>query len=468
MIFAKGIVLLLPALVSALDYPVGITNCGVQSWIDNPPKRAVTMNQGTTEIMLALNLSDHMVGTAYLDDYIWSELEKDYNKVPVLAEGYPDIDTLLSVDPDFVYASYSSAFSTSRINYTQFVDGKCDLVIERKGENRSHCREELHEKGVQTYLQKPACELVEHRPAEASTIETLYDEIWDIASIFAVYDNARKLVDSIEGHFQQAVAVAAGAVPDLAPISVLWLDGWDSETPFVGACCGSIQTIVEKAGGEHIFEDQGVEGKKTWDSVSWDTIAERDPDLIVLVDASWDLADEKIYHLCANDHTRKLRAVQNRAFIVVPFSASTLGVRIGALAYNLAEAMAALIRGEALPSLQFSQTSLAAGGVVDGSVQAVGKSGVRVFEKLPTWNGTNLDEFCPGSSSGIQIRDDIPLTDTTTNNETGNNKLALGLGLGLGLASLLLLGLAVYSFQQKKLMEKELDRLKMKEGATSA
>ena len=38
-------------------------------------------NQGTTEIMLALGLSEHMAGTAYLDDHIWSELEDEYNQV---------------------------------------------------------------------------------------------------------------------------------------------------------------------------------------------------------------------------------------------------------------------------------------------------------------------------------------------------------------------------------------------------
>jgi len=174
------------------------------------------------------------------------------------------------------------------------------------------------------------------------------------------------------------------------------------------------------------------------------------------------LSDEKIFHLCSNDHTKKLRAVQNRAFIVVPFSASTLGVRIGALAYNLAEAISALIRGEALPSLQFSHTPI----TDNGSVQAVGKSGVRVFEKLPIWNGTDLNELCPGSSVPIQIRDDIPLA--TAMSESNSDKLALGLGLGLGFISLLLLGFAGYTYQKSKLMEKQLDQLKMKAGATSA
>ncbi len=114
-----SIALALPAIVDGLDYPIGITNCGVQSWIKSPPQRAVTMNQGTTEVMLALGLADRMVGTAYIDDYIWPELEAEYNTVPVIAKEYPTIDELLSVKPDFVYASYSSAFATSSVNYTQ-------------------------------------------------------------------------------------------------------------------------------------------------------------------------------------------------------------------------------------------------------------------------------------------------------------------------------------------------------------
>lgn len=87
--------------------------------------------------------------------------------------------------------------------------------------------------------------------------------------------------------------MADEAGPDIPPVSVLWLDGWSDETPFVGACCGSIQTIVEKSGAKHIFDDQGIEGLKTWDSVSWDEIEQRDPDVIVLVDASWDLAGKR-------------------------------------------------------------------------------------------------------------------------------------------------------------------------------
>jgi ABC-type Fe3+-hydroxamate transport system substrate-binding protein len=55
---------------SAIDYPIGVTNCGESSWVNATPTRAVTLNQGATEVLLALNLTDRMVGTAYLDDAI--------------------------------------------------------------------------------------------------------------------------------------------------------------------------------------------------------------------------------------------------------------------------------------------------------------------------------------------------------------------------------------------------------------
>lgn len=116
----------------------------------------------------------------------------------------------------------------SAVNYTSMVAAsECSLVVPVKDKNESHCRQELHDHGIQTYLQKPYCELTEHRP-DTVDLDTLYNEIWDIASIFDVYDSGRKLVDSIEGHFRDAAKVAESGAKgtDVPPISVLWLDGW--------------------------------------------------------------------------------------------------------------------------------------------------------------------------------------------------------------------------------------------------
>jgi iron complex transport system substrate-binding protein len=199
-----------PVVVEAVTYPVGITNCGISSWIDATPQRALTMNQGTTEIMLALGLADHMVGTAYLDDEIWQELAVEYAKVPVIATNYPNASQIQALKPDFLYASYKSAFSTKYVNDTSndFLD-ECNLTVQDPdGTNQTHCRQELHAEGIQTYLQETFCELVKHRP-ESLTLDVLWDEIWDIATIFNALENGRDLIDSMEKHFEQAKAVSS-------------------------------------------------------------------------------------------------------------------------------------------------------------------------------------------------------------------------------------------------------------------
>lgn len=285
-------VALLPAVV-AIKYPVGITNCGISSWLSEAPKRAISMNQGTTEILLALGLADRTIGTAYLDDEIWQELAEDYAKVPVLSDSYPEAQQIQELQPDFLYASYSSAFATSHVNYTGHFDSfdECQLVIERSdGQNRSHCRQELHDAGVQTYLQAPFCEEVTQRP-EALTLNVLLDEIWEIATIFDALDQARSLIDTIQNHFDQAQQIVAGQEEGTAtpPIRVLWLDSINKEgLPFVGVCCGAVQIILENAGAENVFASVGVEERSSWGVVSWEEVAEADPDLIVVVDAAWD------------------------------------------------------------------------------------------------------------------------------------------------------------------------------------
>jgi iron complex transport system substrate-binding protein len=225
-------VVLLAVPVGAINYPVGITNCGESNWVNATPSRAVALNQGATEVLLALNLTDRMVGTAFLDDEIWEELADRYAQVPVLAAEYPDIETLKEVKPDFLYAAYSSAFS-QELNYTEWLGRPCSLTIQVLDyDNSSYCRKELHEFGIQTYLQNSYCERVEDR--EESDISTLFAEIWDLANIFDVHDQARLLIDSIDDHFYQAKAVTEAKQTGSTKPKILWLDGFDEFAPFAG------------------------------------------------------------------------------------------------------------------------------------------------------------------------------------------------------------------------------------------
>lgn len=53
---------------STAGYPVVLDNCGTRVEVKAAPKRAVSLDQGSTEIMLALGLGDRMAGTGTWTD----------------------------------------------------------------------------------------------------------------------------------------------------------------------------------------------------------------------------------------------------------------------------------------------------------------------------------------------------------------------------------------------------------------
>jgi iron complex transport system substrate-binding protein len=289
--------------------PVALTNCGTPVTVTKPPTRAVTMNQPATEIMLALGLQDRMAGTAYLDDAILPEYATAYAKVPVLAKEYPSKEKLLEAEPDFVYASFSSAFSD---------EGAGDRVGWEK-------------LGIATYNSPAGC-AKETRPAELS-IDDVFAEIRDIAAIFGVRDRAETLIADQRAR----ITAAATTVKDAKATTVLWWDG-GSDAPSVGACCGGPAMIMQAVGVSNAFAD--LTG--SWADSSWETVADRNPDAIVLIDASWDPAAVKQTFLQKNPTLKDLPAVAGKRFVVIPFSSTSAGVRNVLGVETLAKGIAAL------------------------------------------------------------------------------------------------------------------------------
>src|SRR5687768_1202056 len=90
---------------------IELTSCGLPLHVTSSPRRAISMEQNATEIMLTLGLADRMAGTAYRTDPVLDELKSDYDKVPVLAAQYPGREALLAAAPDFVYSMRASAYA---------------------------------------------------------------------------------------------------------------------------------------------------------------------------------------------------------------------------------------------------------------------------------------------------------------------------------------------------------------------
>lgn len=277
-------------------FPLTIENCGLTYTYGASPQQAVTMNQAATEIMLALGLEDKMVGTAYMDDQILPSLAEAYNSVPVLAEEYPSQEILFASEPDFVYGAYRSAF----------------------GDEAAGPREELLDLGINSYLSVVSCEDDALRPKTA-TMETVYNEIQDIATSFGVPERGEALVADMRTRME---AVTAAIGDEARPIKIFWYDS-GTDDAFAGACCGTPNEIIRQVGAKNIFAD--AEGN--WATVSWEEVIDRDPEAIVIIEADWSPATEKIELLTTNPTYASIKAVQDERFIVVPFSTTTLGIR---------------------------------------------------------------------------------------------------------------------------------------------
>ena len=290
------------------NFPVTIANCGVEITYAAPPKRAVSMNQSTTEIMLSLGLQAQMVGTGNLVDVILPELEAAYQSVPILAEKYPAQEVVLAAEPDFVYGAFRGAFA----------------------DTAAGSRANLLTYGINSYVSPLFCE-DRALAAPVATFELLYGEIRDIGHVFGVEGRAEALIAEMQVELD-AMQARVGD-PD-RPVRVLWFDS-NLDEPFVGACCGAPAMLMAAAGAENVFAD--TDG--TWATVGWETIVERSPDVIVFVESTWSTVPDQMDYLLNEPTFSSIPAVQNQRFVTVPFSATTMGVRNVAGVVALAKAL---------------------------------------------------------------------------------------------------------------------------------
>ncbi len=288
--------------------PVSLDNCGEKVAVTSAPQRLVTLNQGATEVALALGLEKRMVGTAYLDDEVSPRYAAAYKTVPVLSKEYPSKEAFLAARPDFAYAAYASAFDDKAVG----------------------TRAELEKEGIGTYLSPFGCANTADRAAP--TFDSAWKEITEVGSIFGVTKQADAVVADQRAALADVRSQATGK-----GLKILWYDSGD-KTPYVGAGGGGPQLVIDAVGGTNVFANL----KGGWTDGSWEKVVAADPDVIVLADASWDTADHKKKYLRDDPVLKKLRAVQHNDFVVVPFSESTPGVRLVEGAQSVSEQLAAL------------------------------------------------------------------------------------------------------------------------------
>ena len=290
----------------ATDGAITLKNCGHTVTLKAPATRAITVNQGATESALAIGAENDMIGTAYLDDEIAPQFKAAYDKIPVIAPKYPDLETVISKKPDLVAASYGSAFADKGIG----------------------TREELAKLDIATYVSPFGCENKADRAA--SSWDAIAGEVSDYGKLFGRTDAADGVNEKMRDTLAELKKKDAGK-----GTTIMW---WDdaTDTPSVGAKSGGPQLIMDAVGATNVFAD--LDGN--WADTSWEQVIKADPDVIVLIDADLSRADAKRQFLESDPALAGLKAVKNKSYIVIPFSESTPGARTIDGAVTLSYALA--------------------------------------------------------------------------------------------------------------------------------
>lgn len=284
-------------------FPVTVDNCGVRTTYDEPPSRVVTIHQHPAELMLALGLKDRMVGTAFPDSAVLPELKKDYEAIPELAEREPSFETVLDAEPDFVYGGYGSAFD----------------------EKEGRSREAFADAGIDTYLNREYC------GKKKVTMRDTYAEIRTIGTIFGVPDRADKLVTDLRSRVGKATAAVEGE----SQVSVFVYDSGDKSAFTAGG--KSLGTeLIRLAGGENVFADLD----DVFGDVSWEQVVERKPEVVAIYDyAGAGSVEEKKKYLLSQPALADVPAVRNKRFVVLPLTATLVGIRSAYAVEDLARGL---------------------------------------------------------------------------------------------------------------------------------
>ncbi|WP_432072584.1 ABC transporter substrate-binding protein [Streptomyces wuyuanensis] len=288
-----------PAGGAVEGFPVTVSNCGVKTTYQRPPRRAVSLNQHATEVMLALGLEKSMVGTGYLDDRILPEYQASYDRIRVLAEEYPSFEDLLAAEPDFVYGGFASTFD------------------EKEGRGRAA----LAKAGIDSYLNVEEC------PAGPVTMAMMDEEIRTVAKVFGVPDRAERELKRLHGTLDRV----GGRLSGVEPVRVFVYDSGD-KTAFTAGGAGVGNEMIKRAGGVNLFADLD----KSFGDVSFEQVAERAPEVVVIYDYGDQSVEEKKRFLLANPALKDVPAIRNERFAVLPLSSTVLGVRVPAGVESLA------------------------------------------------------------------------------------------------------------------------------------
>lgn len=262
--------------------------------VETPRQKAVTLSQFMTEMLLALDLGDQMIGTALLDNPILPEFEEAYKKIPELqiGEGHSvSKEGFMATGADFV-SGWDSSIS----------------------EQTTGAPDELIAKDITPFMAKSY--------SPDATVETVYEDFELLGKIFGVEDKATEVINKMKSDIK-AVTDKVGDIKEEDRVKMMVYDSGEKDAMVVGS--GLANNLIDLAGGNNIF---GKDAAKPYINVSWESIVAENPEVILITDfMAGQPVQEKIDFLKSHPALKDVPAIKNNKLYVVGLADLSPGVR---------------------------------------------------------------------------------------------------------------------------------------------
>ncbi|MEU1254518.1 ABC transporter substrate-binding protein [Streptomyces chartreusis] len=290
--------------------PVTVTDCaGAETTFLATPKRIVTSNASSLELLLRLGAGDKVVGTGFPPGKgtLPDELDAQARQVKVLSETVIPKEKLLGSGADL----YIDTFASMNMG-----GGMGDAPTEA----------EFKAAGIQhIFLKSTACAAQSKSPVtDLSAVEE------DITSLGAVTGTSARAAELVAGMKKKVDAVhkAVGGTPERKRPTYFFFD-YDAGTKQPMAVCNRqvANAVITLAGARNVFADCDGDYKQ----VGWEDVIAKNPDWIQLAvrDRGSEAANGKAYDearewLETNSATKGLKAVEEGRFLRIGSERTTI------------------------------------------------------------------------------------------------------------------------------------------------
>ena len=273
-----------------------VQSCNRTVTFDTVPQKAISNDVNLTEMMLVLGLSKRMVGYTGISGWktLDEEMRKGVKELPELSKKYPSKEVLIGADADFFFAGW---------NYGMKVGGPVTP-------------DTLKPFGIKVYELTESCTHIMKK--NKASIDDMYNDLLNLGRIFKVEDKSNSIVD---GYRKELTALTKN-IQIKNPLKVFVYDS-GKDTPFTAGLFAMPTALIEAAGGKNIMDNF----KKSWGTVTWEEVIDKNPEVIVIVNYGNVTAEQKREFMMTNPAFKNIDAVKNDRFVTLEYVEATPGPR---------------------------------------------------------------------------------------------------------------------------------------------